>query len=147
MKRAAASTLLSAAADSRLAEAMSVVTSASASVGTLQRNKVDTEDPVIHLLLPGRMRPDEALRWVAAAEVARGPAPSQVDVAVGGAAALLIMQTATTALTAAIAAARVRVDLARKFCDADTSGGTMQRLREAKRGLFTAECRLATPNP
>ena len=86
---------------------------------------------------------DAALRWVAAAEIAREPAPAQLVTAVGGA----ISQAATAALSAAVDTARVRVDLLRRLSSASTSGSTLERLREANRVLFTVEYRLAIANP
>ena len=53
---------------------------------------------------------DAALRWAAAVDVAHDPVPAQLGAAVGGADSI-ISQAAAAALTAAISAARVRVDL------------------------------------
>ena len=149
MKRAAASTSFSLAeAESRLAVATSDVNSASATVRTLQTYKVDNSDPRYSLTMTlanaAQAAEDAALRWAAAADVARDPALVQLDVAVGSAASLL-SQAATTALSAAVAAAQVRVELARRLCV--TSHKNPLILREAKHVLFTAEYRLAMTNP
>ena len=132
-------------ADSRLAEATSVVASAHKSVSTLKNT-----DPNYSLAMTwanvAEAAEDAALRWAAAADVARDPVQAQLDTADGDIASL-VSQAATTAWRAAVAAARVRVELMRHLNSANTTGNSMGRLREAKRVLFTVEYCLAIANP
>ena len=137
MKLAAAATNHSAlqitAAASRLAEATSTVTSAASSLSHLKRDKVYNNAPRFSLSMTWvSAAEDEALRWVAAAEVAHDPAPSHSDAAIGSIASL-VSQSATAALTAAVAAARVRVDYR---LNSARGSAYVRSLREAKRGLI-----------
>ena len=69
-----------------------------------------------------------------------------MDAAVGGASSIVSL-AATTALSAAVAAARVQVDLARCSFANSNSGAAGECFREAKRALFTAEYRVVIANP
>ena len=150
-KHAAVSNVYMKAAASRLDDATIVVNAAANSIRNLNRVLIDKTDVARYLLFTtwataAEAAEDAALRWVAAAEVARDPTPAQSDAATGSI-ALLVSHNATAALTAAVVAARVRVDLARSLL-ADTSiGSSNERLREAKCDLFAAEYRLAVANP
>ena len=131
-------------ASSRLDDATWTRNKGANCIGNLTQLKTQTRNPARFSLAMTWMRAtenaeDAALRWVAAADVARDPAPAQLAGAVAEAAAAV----ASAALTAAVDAARLRVE----FTRAKHKQSFQSDVLEAKRGLFTAEYRLAVANP
>ena len=139
MTNAAASTLTLAAAKSRLGHATFLCESANKTVGQRKRWLSDEKNPSYYAFAvrsanAAAEAEDAALRWVAAAQLERDTAPTQMNAAALGTAT---SQAAVAALTAAEAAARSRVDylLSRIACRTPD-------LRNSKSELYTAEYRL-----